>query len=678
MNPLPEAAKLGARILRRKAGLGYKQNMPCRIRSLPAILSLFVVALLLPACTEGPPRGPMDAVRADRWVDAQQAAAQAADPVAGKLVTYFRLMAPNGATAPEITAFMAENPGWPNQALLERRRQEALAREPDQAVALAQCGHGPLQSSSALLRCADAYTAAGRAADAAHAVRLAWTSGITDAPAEAAFLARWSAVVTPEDQWDRFQSLIWKHQDAAARQVARLDPGQRALAQARLALRRDDPSAQAKLAAVEKSGLDDPGLMLDRAAWLRRKDRLDEARDLWLASGERAQREVGPEHRRAYWSERDRLARKLLHAGDDKGAYAVVAAHGDITGEPLLDAEFLAGFIALRRLHDPATASRHFQTLADASGSAITQGRAHYWLGRAAAEAGHSPDAEYARAAAWPTSFYGQLAALALDKDPAALAERIRALRDPAWTKDQALDFAGTELIRAAGLLSAWGDGRRAHAFLLDAEEQSHTPALRSIAAKLALALEMPDMAVAIARRMGRDGVMLPDAGWPIPVQTPEDGALDPAIVLALIRQESSFDVQAVSPSGARGLMQLMPATAQEVARQVNLTSSLAALTDDPRHNMRLGSTYLRTVLDRFGNSLPLAFAAYNAGPNRVQEWLGTNGDPRGAGIDMLDWIELIPIGETRNYVQRLLENAVIYRARLGNPAPVLLATWSE
>jgi soluble lytic murein transglycosylase len=121
-----------------------------------------------------------------------------------------------------------------------------------------------------------------------------------------------------------------------------------------------------------------------------------------------------------------------------------------------------------------------------------------------------------------------------------------------------------------------------------------------------------------------------------------------------------------------------MPATAQEVARQVNAPTTLASLTDDPQHNMRLGATYLRTVLDRFGNSLPLAFAAYNAGPNRVQEWLGTNGDPRQPGIDMLDWIELIPIGETRNYVQRLLENAVIYRARLGNPAPVLLATWSE
>ncbi|MBN8908658.1 MAG: lytic transglycosylase domain-containing protein, partial [Rhodospirillales bacterium] len=426
----------------------------------------------------------------------------------------------------------------------------------------------------------------------------------------------------------RFQFLIWKHQDAAARQVARLDPGRRPLAQARLALRRDDPAAPAKLATVSQSGLGDPGLMLDRAAWLRRKDQLSEARDLWLASGEQSQREAAPEHRRAYWSERDRLARKLLETGDDKGAYAVVVAHGDIAGEPLLDAEFLAGFIALRRLHDPATATRHFQALADASGSAITQGRAHYWLGRAAADAGHSPDAEYAKAAAWPVSFYGQLAALALDKDPTALADRIRALHDPSWTKDQALDFAGTELIRAAGLLTAWGDGRRAHAFLLDAEERAPSPAQRSLAAKLALGLEMPDMAVAIARRMGRDGLMLPDSGWPVPVQIPEQEGLDPAIVLALIRQESSFDVQAVSPSGARGLMQLMPATAQEVARKVNATTSLASLTDDPQHNMRLGTNYLRMVLERFGNSLPLAFAAYNAGPNRVQQWLGVMGDP--------------------------------------------------
>ncbi len=168
-----------------------------------------------------------------------------------------------------------------------------------------------------------------------------------------------------------------------------------------------------------------------------------------------------------------------------------------------------------------------------------------------------------------------------------------------------------------------------------------------------------------VARRMGRDGLILPEAGWPIAAEPPAE-PVDPAVALGLIRQESSFDIGAVSPSGARGLMQLMPFTAQAVAKQIGSATSLVSLTDDPAHNMRLGTAYLQEMLDRFDNSLPLAVAAYNAGPHRVDEWLPENGDPRVGPIDMIDWIELIPFNETRNYVQRVLENVVIYRARRG------------
>ncbi len=617
----------------------------------------------------------MDAMHTDRWQDAQTQVADSADPVAGKLVTYFRLLSPHGASAGEIAAFAVDNPAWPNQGQLEQRRQEALANEPDQTVALEQCDRAALQVTGALLRCAEAYTAAGRPADAARVVRQAWVGGIAEPGAEAAFLRRWGAILTPDDQWTRFQTLILGQTDAAARQVASLEPGRRAVAQARLAFRRDDLAAEAKLAAVAPAKSGDSGLLLDHAAWLRRRERLDEARDLWLAHGIDAQLDVPHQRLGAFWSERNQLARRLLRAGDNRSAYAVVDAHGPIAAEQFVDAEFLAGFIALRRLHDPAAAIPHFQALAVASPAALTQSRSHYWLARAEAEAGRSPEPEYRLAAAWPTTFYGQLAALALDPDQAALARRIRAARDPGWTRDEALDFAGTELARATGRLVTWGEARRAHAFLLRTDEQAPSPAQRALTAHLATGLGMPDMAVAVARRMGRDGLMLPEAGWPMPFAPPETD-LDPAIVLALMRQESSFDAQAVSPSGARGLMQLMPATAQAVSRQTGQSSTLAALTDDPQLNMRLGTAYLATVEAQFG-ALPLAFAAYNAGPNRVSEWIAVNGDPRTGG-DMLDWIELIPFNETRNYVQRVLENAVVYRARAGSAAPVVLATWSR
>jgi soluble lytic murein transglycosylase len=343
----------------------------------------------------------------------------------------------------------------------------------------------------------------------------------------------------------------------------------------------------------------------------------------------------------------------------------------------MLDAEFLAGFIALRRLNDPAAATRHFTALTDLSKAAITQGRAHYWLGRAAVAAGGDPKPEYERAAAWATTFYGQLAALALGDDAAALTRRINALHDPAYTRDHVLAFTDREVVRAAAMLVAWNDPHRARAFLLRMDELAPDPPDRTLTARFALQLGLPDTAVFVARRMGRDGLALPEAGWPIAAEPP-DSPVDASVALGLIRQESSFDIGAVSPSGARGLMQLMPFTAQAVAKQMGTATSLPTLTSDPAHNMRLGTAYLREMLDRFDNSLPLAVAAYNAGPHRVDQWLAENGDPRVGPIDMLDWIELIPINETRNYVQRVLENVVIYRARRGETTPTLLAQWTK
>jgi soluble lytic murein transglycosylase len=198
----------------------------------------------------------------------------------------------------------------------------------------------------------------------------------------------------------------------------------------------------------------------------------------------------------------------------------------------------------------------------------------------------------------------------------------------------------------------------------------------RVLTAAFATRIGMPNGAVWVARRLGRDGVMLPEMGWPMPFSPPAPP--DPAFSLGIMRQESNFDIAAVSPSGARGLMQLMPPTAAEMAKLLGMPASIPALTLDAAANMRLGTAYLRDLMDRFGASLPLAAAAYNAGPRRVTEWLASNGDPRVGPIDMVDWIELIPIGETRNYVQRVLENTVIYRARQQDNTPVLRRPWAR
>ena len=341
----------------------------------------------------------------------------------------------------------------------------------------------------------------------------------------------------------------------------------------------------------------------------------------------------------------------------------------------IADAEFLAGWIALRRLGRPEDAQRHFQALA-ASKSVITQGRAHYWMGRAAAARGDEAAArsEYVKAAEWGTTYYGQLAARALGETGAALASRLKRLRDPVWQEARALNFAEREVARAAALLVSWNEPRRARAFLsrLDAIAPEITD--RVLAARFAEALGLPDQAVSIARRAGRDGLMLPEVGWPVAVQPP--GPVDQAVALSIIRQESNFDVGIQSPAGARGLMQLMPATAKAVARRLGEPVSLAALTSDGNYNMRLGTAYLQGLLDQFGDALPLAAAGYNAGPSRVRDWISTNGDPLSGQVDMVDWIELIPFNETRNYVQRVIENVMVYRARRGELGEHPLARW--
>ena len=645
-------------------------------RFLLAGIALLVAGL---AARAQPPRdpgqNPLTAIRTDHWAEAQAAAARVADPVAAKLVLYARLLTRGAATAPEIAAFMQSSPDWPQQALLEQRRQEAIAAEPDDATVLAQCAAGAPTEAPGLLRCAAALAIAGRNTEATETARTAWVTGLSDAAAEIAFLHRWAGVPTADDQWARFQHLAWQDVPAAIRQAARLDPVHRTAAEARLAVKRDDANAETLVAALPPALRDDPGLVLDRARSLRRTARDSDAASLWLRAGDAAQA-AAPDHRAAFWTERHALIRTLLKDGDNASAYALAKAHGQTAPEQAAEAEFLAGFIALRRLNDPTAAAGHFKALAALSSAAITQGRAHYWLGRTAAASGGDSRGEYAKAAAWPTTFYGQLAALALGETSDALAARITALRDPVPTRDTVEGFTGHEVVRAALWLVAWGDARRARLFLLRMDELAPTTTERALTATLALRVGLPDTAVAIARRIGRDGGALPQNGWPMPFDPPPP--LDPAVSLGIMRQESGFDIAAISPSGARGLMQLMPATAQTVAKQIGVGTSLAALIADPAHNMALGTRYLQDLLDRFGGALPLAVAGYHGAPHRVDQWLAENGDPRVGPIDMIDWIELIPFNETRNYVQRVLENVVIYRARRGEATPTLLAQWTH
>lgn len=603
-------------------------------------------------------RQALAAAAGGRWGEAESYAA-AADPLAAKIALWMRLSnrtAP--ASASELVAFIAENPDWPLPDAMNRRAEAALAMEPDDALALRHFARNPARTLQGALRHAEALERGGRTADLRAVVRRGWVETPGDALAEETLLLRFGSQLTDEDHWRRFDRLAFARDFAGAgRAAVRLSGARAAAAGARLALAREDDSM---LAARPT----DIGWAYEQARLLRRRDRDAEAAAAWVVA-ESLQPGLEGDAARAVWAERQILSRKLLRLGQEREAYRTAAAHGQAApGEPRYEGEFLAGFIALRRLNDATTAQRHFAQVGQDSRSVITRARAAYWEGRALAARGDASGARarFAAGAELPVAFYGQLSALALGEDAARLSARVARTPAPAVTQPRAVDFTGRELARAVLTLADLGDTRRARIFLLRLEDLAADGTDRMLAARLAIHIGRPDHAVWVARRAGADGDILLPEGWPTPYRPPVSSP-EPAYINAITRQESNFDTEAVSGSNARGLMQLLPSTAALVARRLGVPYQVGQLTADPQANMRLGAGYLDQMLERYAGALPLAAAAYNAGPGRVDQWLGTYGDPRGGDVDMLDWIEQIPFSETRNYVQRVIENVVVYRA---------------
>lgn len=599
----------------------------------------------------------MDFVRADQWGAASAAARAVGDPVAAKLVTFYRLLAPGQASAAEIAAFIAANPDWPFGALLRQRLDEALTQEPDDDLVRRLCTERMPSQEGALQRCAEALPAA----QATPFIRAAWVALAGSPVAEGNFLRRWGDALRPRDQLARFDNLIRSDTTAATRQALRLAPNDVALAEARLALRANAPDAAARLAALGGEQARNPWLLLDEAVWLRRTGQRDRETALLLGPGDAAEA-ADPSLAYRFWWERGRIARDAIEAHDYATAEKLAADTHQTAADPATDADFLAGFIALRLRHDPAAAKPWFERLAAFSPAVITQGRAWYWL----AQCETNPtlrDRDLTKAAAFPQTFYGQIAAAELHENLGAV---IRGMRDPPVAQVNLDHMADRELARAAAILVAWGAPRRAVPFLLRLDDTMPDKRARALSARLALGLGLAPAAVAISRRAGAEGVALVQSGWPLAADIPADAPVEPALALAIIRQESGFDPGIRSPSNALGLMQLLPSTAQHVGARMGIFVQPAALTADPALNIRLGTAFLASLMARYDNALPLAIAAYNAGPGNVDRWLAAHGDPRYGTGGWIDWIETIPFAETRDYVERVIESLVVYRALEG------------
>lgn len=442
----------------------------------------------------------------------------------------------------------------------------------------------------------------------------------------------------------------------------RVDAGPKALGAARIGLQDGANGVDTLIAAVPADLAGDAGLAFDRFQWRFKRDRYDDAASLLLErSGTAAALGVPAE-----WAwRRAALARREMRQGDARRAYRLASEHHLNGGSDYSDLEWLAGYIALRKLNDPATALTHFHRLRAEVSSPISLGRAGYWEGLAQEALGkpEAARAAFAYAAEFQTGFYGQLAAerAGIGFDPALLSTA----RYPDW---KAARFMTSSVLQAALLLQKAGDRTLAKRFFLHLGESLGATDRGSLA-DLALDIGEPHIALLIAKQAADRGTILPRAYFPVTDLHAADLPVQAELTLAIARRESEFDPAARSPAGARGLMQVMPGTAKLVAERLGIPHQPEKL-EDPVFNARMGSTYLAGLIEEFGPALTLVTAGYNAGPGRPRQWLIDLGDPR-ATMDPVDWIEAIPFTETRNYVMRVSEGVMIYRAKLaGKPVP--------
>ena len=598
------------------------------------------------------------------WAEASSRA-QGAGAVGADVIEWQRLRAGEGLLG-EYEAFLARRPDWPGLPYLKAAGEVAVARSTDPDRVLQYCGGEAPAKAAGVLALTAALEAKGRHAEAVEAATIGWTKLKFTADEQAHLLDTYGTDLRVAHEL-RLDRILWdgNRADEGARMLPLVSKDWAALGKARLALRADKDGVSALVNAVPKALKDDPGLAFERFLFRMRHDNYADAAALIVDRSASAQGLGDP---MAWAAKRADLARILMRKGAPKSAYRVASTHHLTDLGDMGDLEFLSGFIALRKLNDPARALQHFERLAGAT-TPISQARAQYWLGRALEASGDKTKARsaYGKAANYQTSYYGMLAA---EKLGLTLDESLLSNAPPAGSWKGA-GYAKSSVLEAAARMAAAGNEQLSARFMLHLGESLSDAELGTLAG-LALDLGQYRSAVLIAKAATERGLVFPSAYFPVPDMIPEALPVSRALALSIARRESEFDPEARSPAGALGLMQMLPATAAEVAKDQGIKFSKAKLASDPAYNATLGAAYLKELVDQFGPSVALVASGYNAGPGRPRGWVDAFGDPRLASTDVVDWVEMIPFTETRTYVMRVVEGVVIYRAKLrGTAGPV-------
>ncbi len=605
----------------------------------------------------------MDALRDGDWRTAAKIAARDGD-VAADVIEWSRLRAGKGSYR-EVTAFLERRPDWPGEPYLRKQSERVVIKEKDSNV-IAFFAEYAAQTPEGVLRHAEALARSGSPEKANDILVSAWRAMPMGSSAQSLFLANHSALLKKHTV-ARLDAMLWAGAIENARRLFDLVPAaDLAVANARIALRARANGVDALIAKIPGSHAKNPGLQYERFVWRARKGRWDDAKSLLQATSTSAEALGEPE---AWGSRRRSMARDEMRDGNAERAYELASRHFLTAGSNYADLEWLSGYIALRKLNEPETALQHFKNHGAAVRSPISKGRAGYWQGRALEAMGDvaAADQAYARGAQYQTSFYGLLAAERADLpfDDALFADRA-----PGDWREAPL--AKSPVFIAGLLLQASGELDLAERFWTHLAESLNEEEA-SLLAEAALDAEQPHLAVMIGKRTARRAVVVPRGYYPLHSVVAQDLPMARDMVLAIARRESEFDPRVQSGVGARGLMQIMPATGREVAASLGRKGehSTDRLTSDPKYNAELGAAYLSKLAARFRGNVVMMSAGYNAGPSRPDRWMLTYGDPRRGDVDIVDWIEHIPFRETRNYVMRVTESLPIYRARLGQePLP--------
>jgi peptidoglycan lytic transglycosylase len=597
------------------------------------------------------------------WTKARELAAQSANSVAQTIVEWRFLLDDPGMNFDAIDAFLAAHPDWPRRdGLIIRAERDMPAPLSPKQVIQWYSDRTP-STGIGMVRLGEALLATGKTKEGRALIRRAWIEDELSNADEKDLLRKHADLLDARTEKERLDHIL-AHDDLAGarRQMRRLDKDMQRLVEARLRLKTTRTPVWRISESVPESLRKDPELLFEEAQTLRRRGEDDDAWKYMLEAPTDPAKLTIPDH---WWNERHIMARDALTAGKYDIAYRLAVGAVTTNAGDTADAQFLAGWIALRFLHKPDTALKHFQKLADAVSLPVSVARGYYWIGRAEESLNRPADAiaAYRRAAENAATFYGQLALARIDDAPTLHLASTEVRFEPA----AALRFDADSRIQAIRLLSQAGERDLARLFAIRvANDLSNSVDLQRLA-QLMLDLGDPAMSVRVAKLASYSNVLL--ASYLAPVMDlphyPGGSAPEAPLVLGLARQESEFDPSVVSSAGARGLMQLMPATAQAAAKSLGLHYRLQDLTARPDYNMQLGMAGIADYLDRWGGSYILAIASYNAGAANVKNWIATNGDPRDPNVDPIDWIEMIPFGETRNYVQRVLENVEVYRSRL-------------